>query len=250
MADVANILAPVVDRILWTRRRRRRNILSAIGQVMPWGQHTVGVNVATRRYLLYAVLPLWLGAGFADYLFHRRTHIERTSGAHESIIHILMMTETGIPLLMGLFLDINALVLAIMGTLFVAHEATAYWDVNYAETRRTVTPNEQHAHSFLEVVPFMALSMTVCLNWEQTLALFGRGPERPTFALRLRRPPASPAYVAGILGAVGAFGALPYAEELIRCLLANPTFEATPEVTDTAEGNLRVTASESANAGQ
>lgn len=123
------------------------------------------------------------------------------------------------------------------------HEATAYWDVNYAETRRTVTPNEQHAHSFLEVIPFMALSMTVSLNWEQALALFGAGPERPRFALRWRRPPASRGYVAGILGSVVALGALPYAEELIRCLLANPTLQPTPTMTDTAEGNLRVEAS-------
>lgn len=245
LSNLRSMVASGADLISWTRQRRKpRHILTAAGDLFPWGRHTIGVNVATRRYLLYAVLPLWLGAGFADYLFHRGTRIAHTSGAHESVIHLLMMTETGIPLLMGLFFEINALVLAIMGTLFVAHEATAYWDVNYAETRRTVTPNEQHAHSFLEVIPFMALSMTVCLNWEQALSLVGRGPERPTFRLRARRPPASRSYIIGILSAVVAFGALPYIEELIRCLLANPTLEATPTVTDSAEGNLRVEASE------
>lgn len=247
MAGVEKMLDPVTRRIPWARRRKQRNILAAVGQFAPWSRHTIGVSTATRRYLLYVVLPLWLGAGFADYLFHRRTHIERTSGAHESVIHLMMMTETGIPLLMGLFLEVNALVLLLMGALFLAHEATAYWDVNYAETRRTVTPNEQHGHSFLEVIPFMALSMVVTLNWEQALSLFGRGPERPAFRLRWRRPPVSRAYTLGILSAVGAVGALPYAEELIRCLLANPTLEATPTMTDTATGNLSVEASEQAN---
>lgn len=208
------------------------------GRTMP-GRHTIGVNEASRRYLLYAVLPLWLGAGFADYLFHRRSKIERTSGAHESVIHLLMMTETGIPLLMGLFLEINSLVLLTMMGFFIAHEATAYWDVNYAETRRTVVPNEQHAHSGLEVT----LSMLLCMNWEQALALVGRGPERPDFALRFRDPPASPRYIAGILSAVLAFGAAPYLEELVRCLRANPTLEATPQVTSTAAANMPVDAS-------
>ena len=244
LSNVRNMLTSSVDLIPWTGKRHKpRNVFAAAGDLLPWRRHSIGVDVATRRYLLYAVLPLWLGAGLADYIFHRRTRIAHTSGAHESIIHLLMMTETGIPLLMGLFLDVNALVLAIMGAFFVTHEATAYWDVNYAETRRTVTPNEQHAHSALEVIPFMALSMTVCLNWEQALSLLRLGPERPSFRLRFRRPPASRGYVIGILGAVVALGGVPYVEEMIRCLRANPTLDATPTVTDTAEGNLRVDAS-------
>jgi len=48
---------------------------------------------------------------------------------------------------MGLFLDVNALVLALMIISFFVHEGTAYWDVVYAEARREVTPNEQHVHS-------------------------------------------------------------------------------------------------------
>jgi hypothetical protein len=149
MSGMQTLIQPMVEWIPWMKRHKRSKAHTA-SHLLSLDRHSIGVNVATRRYLLYAVLPLWLGAGFADYLFHRRTHIERTSGAHESVIHLMMMAETGIPLLMGLFLEINALVLAMMGALFVAHEATAYWDVNYAETRRTVTPNEQHAHSFLE----------------------------------------------------------------------------------------------------
>lgn len=242
MANVRNALEPVADRIPWRRRSARRTLMTAARRLMPWTPRTLGVDIATRRYLLYVVLPLWLGAGFADYVFHRRTTIEQTSGTRESLTHSLMMTETGIPLLMGLFFETNALVLLISTAMFVAHEATAYWDVNYAETRRTVTPNEQHTHSALEMIPFMALSMTACLNWDQALALAGKGPQRPDFRLRPRRPPTSARYMAGILAAVGLLGALPYAEEFIRCFLTKPTLAPTPQVTDEAAGNLPVEA--------
>jgi len=95
--------------------------------------------------LMYFVLPLWLAAGFADWLCHRATHIETTTGAKESILHILMFTEAGIPLLAAMFLEINALIILIMIAALFLHAATAVWDVRYATTARTVTPNEKHA---------------------------------------------------------------------------------------------------------
>ena len=36
----------------------------------------LGVEQAARRLLLGGVMPLWLGAGLADWYLHRRTHIE------------------------------------------------------------------------------------------------------------------------------------------------------------------------------
>jgi len=38
-----------------------------------------GFDQATRRILLCGVLPVWIGAGLADWWHHRRTGIERTS---------------------------------------------------------------------------------------------------------------------------------------------------------------------------
>jgi hypothetical protein len=38
----------------------------------------------TRNILMYFILPLWLVAGFADYLCHRASNIATTSGAKES----------------------------------------------------------------------------------------------------------------------------------------------------------------------
>ena len=45
----------------------------------------MGADEVLRGLLMYFVLPLWLAAGFADYLCHRAVHIEKTSGWRESI---------------------------------------------------------------------------------------------------------------------------------------------------------------------
>ncbi len=171
----------------------------------------------TRNYILYFLLPLWIVPGVADYLCHRRTKIETTSGIHESIIHLIMMTEIGIPVMLGLLLEINALVIFLMIVAFFVHEATAMWDVSYAVSRRDVTPVEQHVHSFLEMLPFMAASFVICLHWGQFLALVGAGPEPARFVLQLKEPPLSMAYVVTILATIGVFLGLPYAEEFWRC---------------------------------
>jgi hypothetical protein len=47
----------------------------------------MGPEEVLRALLMYFVLPLWLAAGFADYLCHRATHIEETSGWKESVLH-------------------------------------------------------------------------------------------------------------------------------------------------------------------
>lgn len=57
---------------------------------------------ATTRYLLCGLLPGWFVPGLADWMMHRRTRIENTSGTKESLIHALMMTEVGIPIAMTL----------------------------------------------------------------------------------------------------------------------------------------------------
>ena len=88
-----------------------------------------------------------------------------------------MFAEVGGPLLAGMFLNINALIIAMMIAAFLIHEATAFWDVSYATTARTVAPVEQHVHSFLEMIPLVALVSVISLHWGQFLALFGGGTE-------------------------------------------------------------------------
>jgi hypothetical protein len=199
-------------------------------------RRSLGVETATRRWLTGGVMPLWLGAGLADWYRHKQTRIEDTAGARESMIHALMMTEAGIPVTLGLFCEVNPGVLAVCMTALAAHSLTAYWDVSYAEERRRVTPVEQHIHSVLEMTPVMATGFLAALYWDQVRALAGFGGERPDFAIRgKRRDPLTGHTKVLLIGAMGLFGALPYAEEMLRCLRRRPTIKAQPPREEQAE---------------
>jgi hypothetical protein len=184
----------------------------------------IDAHRAMQSVTLYAIIPLWIVPAFVDYLFHRKTCIEKTSGTHESLIHALQMSSAGVPTLMALLLEIDASVIAAMIGAAVLHEALVIWDIAYAEPLRRPGPNEQHMHSFLEVVPIMALSAALSLHPRQTAALFGRGEEAPRWRLRWKRPALSRRYLAAILSLVAAFGVGPYAEELVRCYRTDRTF--------------------------
>jgi hypothetical protein len=175
----------------------------------------------TQLVLMYFVLPLWLAAGLVDYLCHRASNIATTSGAKESLLHLLQFAEVGVPILAAIFLEINALVFAVMIIAFLLHEATALWDVTYASATREVTPIEQHVHSFLEMLPLMGLLMVAVLHWGQFLALFGLGPEPARFTITLKPEPLPWAYVVAVLAGVLLFELLPYGKELVRGLRAN-----------------------------
>jgi hypothetical protein len=177
-------------------------------------------NNLNELYLMYFVVPLWLTAGIADWLCHRRAHIEKNSGPKESLIHLLMLVEMGIPVLAGLFLQINAGVFAMMIVAFFLHEATALWDVTYATKHRTITPIEQHIHSFLEMLPLMAISIMALLHWSQFAALFRHGSEVADFSIRRKVFSLPSPYVQWLLAAIVVFELLPYMEELARTLRA------------------------------
>lgn len=174
----------------------------------------------SEQYLMYFIVPLWLAAGVADWVMHRRAGIEHNSGPKESMIHLLMLAEMGLPVLAALFLQVNALVLLFMIAAFFVHEATAMWDVSYAVTRRVVTPLEQHIHSFLEMLPLMAVSMVAMLHWPQFTALLGMGPETADFGLHWKASPLPRHYVLWLMAAIVVFELLPYGEELLRTVRA------------------------------
>jgi hypothetical protein len=173
---------------------------------------------AAQYVLMYFILPLWLAAGFADYLCHRASHIEATSGPKESALHLLQFAEMALPTLAAIFLEINALIILVGMICLLLHEATAIWDVRYAYATREVTPTEQHIHSFLEMLPLMGLTIIVILHWGQFLALFGVGSERADFGIRLKESPLPWLYVTVMLTLVLLFEVLPYLEELVRTL--------------------------------
>ncbi|MGW2865498.1 diguanylate cyclase [Streptomyces sp. NPDC001205] len=196
----------------WARWRR--------GKDLPISSAASGVEDANRRFLLYGVLPMWVLPGVADWWMHRRTRIEDTSGAHESAVHALMMTEAGVPVAVGLLAKINPLVLSVMGGAALAHGATALYDVSFATGRREVRPIEQHIHSFLEVLPLTAMAFAACLHPEAVRATLRGGPGADDWELLPKERPLPARYLAA-LGATIAVGVgLPYAEEMRRCLRA------------------------------
>ena len=113
-----------------------------------------------------------------------------------------MFAEVGLPLLGGIFLEVNALVLGLMVVCFFLHEATALWDVSYAVTARDVSPIEQHAHSFLEMIPLMAILLLASMHWGQFLALWGAGPEVARFSLQLKAQPLGLTYFCAMFGSI------------------------------------------------
>jgi hypothetical protein len=174
---------------------------------------------ATATIMMYFVMPLWLLVGFADWLTHRATNIERTSGSRESVFHLILFAEMGAPLLAALFLDVNSLIIAFMIVMFILHEMTTIWDVSYAERLRRITPIEQHVHSFLEVIPLLALCLIVARHWPQFLALFGLGSEASRWGIGWKPEGTPLLYAAAVLAGAAFVGAL-YLEELARGLRA------------------------------
>ena len=171
--------------------------------------------------LLYGVMPLWLLAGLADWACHRATDLAHTAGPKESWLHLLMFAEVGTALLVGLFLEINAGVILVMICAFLAHEATSLWDVSYAVARRRVSPIEQHVHSFLELLPLVAIVCVISAHWDAFLSLLGMGSAPASFALEKKDPPLPGGYLAVLLVSIAALEVLPYLEELLRARRAS-----------------------------
>jgi hypothetical protein len=163
--------------------------------------------------MLYAVFPTWLIAGFADYLCHRKTDIEYTSGRAESLLHAAQYLEILAAVALGLFLEITTLVLLLMILLVVAHTLTAFWDVSFTEHRRDISPLEQHIHGYLEMLPLFALCLVAILSWESFAPLLTG--EFASFTIRSRAIPLPTWVVVIVLGGLSLSG-LAIAEELWR----------------------------------
>jgi hypothetical protein len=173
-----------------------------------------------QSYLMYFLVPLWLAAGVADWVCHRVGRIENTSGWKESIFHLAMLAEMGIPAVAALLFEINALVFLVAFAALALHEVTALWDVSYAQSLRRISPFEQHVHSFLELIPLFALSCMIFLHGEQFLALWGLGTVERDLTLRFKAEPLPVAYTISAMGGVVVLQLVPYLEELWRGIRA------------------------------
>src|ERR1700683_1844172 len=97
--------------LIASRRKAAGRIGKAAGAAVTPAQQS---DKVMHRYISYIALPVWLASGFLDYIWHRRTKIETTSGLEESLMHSLMMAEAGPAVLAELFLEIDSSVLAMM----------------------------------------------------------------------------------------------------------------------------------------
>jgi hypothetical protein len=166
--------------------------------------------------LMYVVYPLWVAAGLLDWACHRRTGIAITSGGKENALHWLMYAEIGLGMLAVAFFEVNAALLAVVFAVFVVHEATVYWDLDYSTLKRDVGPFEQMVHSFLELLPLVSLAL---------LALLA---DRAEWSLRARGEGWLTRYVLMAAGASVLFNLLPLLQETWSCAAANRRRETEP----------------------
>jgi hypothetical protein len=176
---------------------------------------------SAQRYMMYIIMPAWGLVGALDWLWHRQTKIETTSGPKESMMHLLMMAEAGLPVLAGLYLETNAGLLTLMCAGVLLHQATVIWDVSYTVSRRKIPAREQHTHTFMETLPFDIFAVFACLHPEQFRSMLGMGDEKPDFALHLKKPGLPIRQIAAIFGTMTLFVALPHVEEFLRCWRAH-----------------------------
>jgi hypothetical protein len=168
----------------------------------------------TRSLLLGFILPLWLSAGIADWLRHRRPHVDSNEAKTGSTLHLLRVTEATLPVVAGLFLEITSPILLLMLGAVVAHGAIALWEMSDAAKRRQVTPIAQHVHSYVELAPVVAAVAVGALHWPEVAALLGFGDRSPDWSVRLTRKPLARAPVAALGMAMLALEAASYLEEL------------------------------------
>ena len=172
-----------------------------------------------RAALLYGLYPLWLLAGLGDWWVHRVERIELTAGLRETRLHCVMLIELGVAIGAVVLLDINSAVIALAAIACVAHEATVWRDLIYAQSRRRIRVVEQWVHSLQLVFPWVGLAALVLLYPDAALGVIGRG-EAADWALRWKNPPLPLAQIAlvGIGGLL--FVVLPFIDELVRALRA------------------------------
>ena len=120
--------------------------------------------------LVWGLYPAWLLAGAGDYLCHRRTDIERTSGVTESWLHVLQFVCLAVAFACAVLLHISAAVFVLLVALVIVHSFLSYIDVRYTDGRRRISPIEQSIHGFMDVLPLVAVALLAVLHWQEIRA--------------------------------------------------------------------------------
>jgi hypothetical protein len=159
--------------------------------------------------LLGAVFyPLWLVAGFFDYLLHRSSNIESTSGHKESWFHVLQFASLAVPALLVTCFKFTPLVFSAVLAFLLAHTLLAHIDLTYTEGLRRISPLEQLVHAFMIVLPLAAAGILGAMHWGDMLSL--------PWTLSPRDPPLPWPTAALFLGSFFVLGGVPVVEEFLR----------------------------------
>ena len=167
----------------------------------------MSLQALLETLLLWGIYPAWLLAGAGDYLCHRRTDIEHTSGSGESWFHVWQFATLLVVIAAGTLLEPNALVFGVMVVAVLAHSVLAYLDVSYTDGQRYISPIEQLVHGFMDVLPLVAVAIFGVLYWQEIRAEL-HGP-----LLTLVRPDPSRVW---LLASFVVLAGVPIAEELMR----------------------------------
>lgn len=178
--------------------------------------YAIPMDVLLLNLILYGCLPLWVILGFADYLCHRRSEIQSTSGTRESLFHCVMGAQIGGPVFLGLYFEINVLLLLLAFVLLALHVWVAHSDVAYALRSRKVTLWEMHIHSFLEMLPFVVVLLIILKRWPAFVDLITLN-WAGNLALVPKATPLDFHYIVGYFLFMLVVGIAPYLEELWRC---------------------------------
>jgi hypothetical protein len=162
-----------------------------------------------QTLLVWGIYPLWLLAGAGDYLCHRQTDIEHSSGSGESWFHVLQFLTLLITIAAGTLFEAAVLPFGVMVVAVLAHSVLAHLDVSYTDGRRYISPFEQLLHGFMDVLPIVAVAIYGVLHWQR----IGAGLAGDQWVLL--RPDA---VRVGLLASFVLLAGLPILEELVRTL--------------------------------
>ncbi len=167
----------------------------------------MNVSELLQTFLLWGLYPAWLLAGAGDYLCHRASDIEHTSGTKESWLHLLQFLSLLIAFAIAVLMTLNAIVFAIAVALVVVHTVLAHVDVSYTDGRRYISPIEQLVHGFMDVLPPVAIALIGVMHWPEIAA----APSAPILSLR-------PPDIGRVLfvGSFAVLSGVPILEELAR----------------------------------
>jgi hypothetical protein len=169
--------------------------------------------------LLFVFLPLWGIAGFVDWLCHRATHIETTSGLKESLMHTVMGIQVGIPIVLCILYRVNVLILLLCFAAWLLHEVVAHMDVKFASPRRKISIWEMHAHSYLATLPLFMLSIIAVINWPVVLDLVQFNWAGQLTLQRMEYEHGFDGYFAVYFSFMAFVCVFPYLEENVRCVV-------------------------------